>query len=146
MEGLSVYRHFFHDILRQKKHVLSDREEELLALADEVMDSPSEIFSMFNDADIRFGTIKDENAEEIEVTKGRYIKFLESKDRQVRKDAFHTLYRSYRAMRNTLAQALSSNIKRTGSMRTSGNMSRACMQRWTGTMCLLTYMTTLSIP
>lgn len=112
MEGLSVYRHFFHDILRQKKHVLSDREEELLALADEVMDSPSEIFSMFNDADIRFGTIKDENAEEIEVTKGRYIKFLESKDRQVRKDAFHTLYRSYRAMRNTLAQALSSNIKR----------------------------------
>ena len=42
-----------------------------------------------------------------------------------------------------LAQALSSNIKRTGLMRTSGNMSRACMQRWTGTMCLLTYMTTL---
>jgi len=112
MEGLSVYRHFFHDILRQKKHVLSDREEELLALADEVMDSPSEIFSMFNDADIRFGTIKDENGEEVEVTKGRYIKFLESNDRRVREDAFHTLYRSYKAMRNTLASSLSSNIKR----------------------------------
>ncbi|HOL91834.1 MAG TPA: oligoendopeptidase F [Clostridiales bacterium] len=112
MEGLSLYRHFFDDILRQKKHVLSDKEEELLALADEVMDSPSEIFSMFNDADIKFGTIRDENGEEVEVTKGRYIKFLESKDRRVRKDAFHTLYDSYRAMRNTLAASLGSNIKR----------------------------------
>ena len=112
MEGLSLYRQYFHDILRQKKHVLSDREEELLALADEVMDSPSEIFSMFNDADIKFGTIRDENGEEVEVTKGRYIKFLESKDRRVRKYAFHTLYNSYKAMRNTLASSLSSNIKR----------------------------------
>ena len=112
MEGLSLYRHFFDDILRQKKHVLSDKEEELLALADEVMDSPSEIFSMFNDEDIKFGTIRDENGEEVEVTKGRYIKFLESKDRRVRKDAFHTLYDSYRAMRNTLAASLGSNIKR----------------------------------
>ena len=112
MEGLSLYRHFFHDILRQKKHVLSDREEELLALADEVMDASADIFNMFNDADIRFGTIRDENGREIEVTKGRYKKLLESKDRRVRKDAFHTLYNSYRAVRNTLASSLSSNIKK----------------------------------
>lgn len=112
MEGLSLYKHWIYDILRQKRHYLSDREERLLALADEVMDAPSDIFSMFNDADIRFGTIKDENGDEVEVTKGRYIKFLESKDRRVRKDAFHTLYSSYKAMRNTLSSSLSSNIKR----------------------------------
>jgi oligoendopeptidase F len=112
MEGLSLYRHFFHDILRQKKHVLSDREEELLALADEVMDASADIFNMFNVADIWFGTIRDENGREIEVTKGRYKKLLESKDRRVRKDAFHTLYNSYRAVRNTLASSLSSNIKK----------------------------------
>ncbi len=112
VEGLALYRHYFNEIMRQKQHILSDKEEELLALAAEIADAPSDIFTMFNNADIKFGTIRDENGEEAEVTKGRYIKFLESRDRRVREDAFHTLYRSYNAMRNTLASSLGSNIKK----------------------------------
>jgi oligoendopeptidase F len=111
-EGLSLYKHYIYEILRQKQHVLSDKEEELLALAYEFAEAPHDIFSMFNNADIKFGMIKDENGEEIELTKGRYIKFLESRDRRVREDAFHTLYRSYSAMKNTLASSLSNNIKK----------------------------------
>jgi oligoendopeptidase F len=112
VEGLSLYRHYFDEIFRQKQHILSEREEELLALSAEIAEAPSDIFTMFNNADIKFGTIKDENGEEVEVTKGRYIKFLESKDRRVREDAFHTLYHSYNAMKNTLASSLGNNIKK----------------------------------
>jgi oligoendopeptidase F len=66
---------------------------------------------MFNDADIKFGFIKDEDGNEVEVTKGRYSKFMESQDRRVRKDAFHALYSSYGAMKNTLASALNNELK-----------------------------------
>lgn len=110
--GLQLYKQYFEEILRQQKHVLSEREEELLALSSEVMHASSDIFSMFNNADIKFPYIKDEDGNEVELTKGRYTKFLESKDRRVREDAFHAMYSSYKAAKNTLAASLGSNIKK----------------------------------
>jgi oligoendopeptidase F len=108
---LGIYRHFFNEILRQKEHILSEREEELLALSSEISGAPRDIFTMFNNADIKFPFIKDENGEEIELTKGRYVKFLENKDRRVRKDAFEALYSTYDKFRNTLCASLTGNIK-----------------------------------
>ena len=108
---LKIYQHFFNEILRQKEHVLSEREEELLALSSEFSGSAREIFTMFNNADIRFPFIKDEEGKEIELTKGRYIKFLESKDRRVRKDAFTALYDTYQKYNNSFAAMLSGSIK-----------------------------------
>lgn len=112
VEGLTLYKQYIYELFRQKQHILSDREEELLALSAEIAHAPSDIFTMFNNADIKFAFIKDENGEEVEVTKGRYSKFLESKDRRVREDAFHALYHSYTAMKNTLAASLNNNIKK----------------------------------
>ncbi|MCX8129804.1 MAG: oligoendopeptidase F [Clostridia bacterium] len=109
---LRIYSHFINEVLRQKKHILSEREEEILALSAEVAHAPHDIFTMFNNADIKFPFIKDENGEEVEVTKGRYIKFLESKDRRVREDAFHAIYSSYKKNNNTLAASLTSNVKK----------------------------------
>lgn len=111
-KGLQLYNQYFDEILRQQQHVLSEKEEELLALSSEVMHASSDIFSMFNNADIKFPYIKDEEGNEVELTKGRYIKFLESRDRRVREDAFHALYSSYTAAKNTLAASLGSNIKK----------------------------------
>ena len=111
VEGLALYRHYFSELMRRKEHTLSDREEELLALSSEVSQAASDIFTMFNNADIKFSFIKDENGEEMELTKGRYIKFMESRDRRVRQDAFRALYATYSAMENTLAASLNNNIK-----------------------------------
>lgn len=110
-DGLKIYRQFFNEILRQKEHILSDKEEELLALSSEIAGSARDIFTMFNNADLKFPFIKDENGEEVELTKGRYTKFLESKDRRVRKDAFSALYDTYGKFRNTLASSLTGSIK-----------------------------------
>ncbi len=109
---LELYRKYIEEILRQKKHILSEKEEELLAQVSEIARGPRDVFGMFNNADIKFPSIKDEEGNEVEVTKGRYIKFLESRDRRVRKDAFHALYSSYKSHKNTLAATLISSLKK----------------------------------
>lgn len=109
---LSVYMFSIKENLRQKEHILSEKEEQILAMSAEISDIGGDVFTMFNNADIKFPYIKDEEGEEIEVTKGRYIAFLESKDRRVRKDAFEAVYSSYKKMKNTLAASLTGNVKK----------------------------------
>ncbi len=109
---LSVYMFSIKENLRQKEHILSEKEEHILAMSAEISDTAGDVFTMFNNADIKFPYIKDEEGEEIEVTKGRYIAFLESKDRRVRKDAFEAVYSSYKKMKNTLAASLTGNVKK----------------------------------
>ena len=109
---LSVYMFSIKENLRQKEHILSEKEEQILAMSAEISDIGGDVFTMFNNADIKFPYIKDEEGEEIEVTKGRYNAFLESKDRRVRKDAFEAVYSSYKKMKNTLAATLTGNVKK----------------------------------
>jgi len=110
-EGLKSFETFLHDIIRMKPHVLTAREEELLAMAGELTQAPANIYNMINNADIKFPSIKDKNEDIVEVTKGIYSQLIESDDRRVRKDAFDALYSTYAKQKNTLASTLSSNIK-----------------------------------
>ncbi|GMB08926.1 oligoendopeptidase F [Thermolongibacillus altinsuensis] len=111
-EELKLYEHELDEINRQRPHVLSEKEEALLAQAADVMNASSNTFSMLNNADLRFPTIVDENGEEVEVTHGRYIRFLESEDRRVRRDAFKAVYDTYRKYENTFASTLSGAVKK----------------------------------
>lgn len=111
-DSLKVYDHFLEDISRQRPHILSAAEEQILAMSGEVAAAPQNIYTMINNADIRFPGIKDENGDEVELTKGRYIHFMESRDRRVRRDAFEALYGTYKKQINTIAATLSSNIKK----------------------------------
>lgn len=110
-ERLKIYAHHLENILRQKKHILSDIEEKLLAEASELAAAPSTIFSMANDADLKIGYFKDEAGQEVELTKGNFLKYMESKDRRVRKDAFTTLYAAYGKQINTWAAMLNASVK-----------------------------------
>ncbi|MGM7680873.1 oligoendopeptidase F [Cytobacillus sp. Hm23] len=111
-EELKLYKKALDDITRQRPHVLSSSEEALLAEASEVMASSSNTFGMLNNADLTFPTIKDENGDEVEVTHGRYIRFLESEDRQVRETAFKAVYDTYGKYKNTFASTLSGAVKK----------------------------------
>ncbi len=110
-QDLELYRKFFDELLRQKEHILSSAEEKILAMSADLSIAPKNIFSMFNNADIKFPIITDEKGDEVELTKGRYGRLMESSDRRVRKEAFEGLYGSYTKMRNTLASTLSSSVK-----------------------------------
>ena len=110
-EELSVYRQYFENIIRQKKHVLPTEQEQLLAAMGEVAESPKDIFSMFNNADIRFPEITGEDGYPVQVTHGRYMSLMQSRNRQVRKDAFEAMYGVYGDWRNTLAAMYRANVK-----------------------------------
>jgi oligoendopeptidase F len=108
---LSTYLHYFDDLLRTRQHVLPAEQEHLLAMTGEIAQGPYNIFSMFNNADIKFPTICDEQDRQIEVTKGRYNRLMESPDRRVRKEAFLAMYNTYGKWTNTLAATLSTAVK-----------------------------------
>ena len=110
-EELLVYRQYFENIIRQKKHVLPTEQEQLLAAMGEVAESPKDIFSMFNNADIRFPEITGEDGNPVQVTHGRYMSLMQSRNRQVRKDAFEAMYGVYGDWRNTLAAMYRANVK-----------------------------------
>jgi oligoendopeptidase F len=110
-DGLKQYDFLLKDILRLRPHTLSAEMEELLADAGEMADAPGNIFSMFDNADIKFPQIKDEDGKTVQITHGRYVQLLESKDRRVRKEAFEGVYATYRSYQNTLAAAFSANVK-----------------------------------
>ncbi|WP_369827705.1 oligoendopeptidase F [Geobacillus sp. Manikaran-105] len=111
-EPLRLYAHALDEVTRQRPHVLSAEEEALLAQAAEVMQATSNTFSALNNADLTFPTIIDESGEEVEVTHGRFIRFLESTDRRVRRDAFHAVYHTYEKFQNTFASTLAGTVKK----------------------------------
>ncbi|ATD54585.1 oligoendopeptidase F [Clostridium chauvoei] len=108
---LKMYDFFFEDIFKEKPHILSKSEEELLASVSDCLSAPEAIHNMLTNADMKFGDILDEEGHKIELTEGNYSSFIKSKDRNVRKAAFETLYKEYKGFENTLATALTSSIK-----------------------------------
>lgn len=111
-EELKLYKHYLDNIMRQKDHILSAREESILAQMGEVASAPEKIFSMLNDADLKFPTIKDEEGNDVEITHGNFIPLMESKDREVRKNAFKALYNTYKGFKNTFAASLNGDLKK----------------------------------
>ena len=109
--ALSQYRFIITDLLREQKHVLSKEEENILAQLSEVTDAPDGIFTMLNNADMKFGDLTDEDGDTAEVTHGNFINFMESHDRRVRKAAFTNVYEAYKGLINTIASAYSYNVK-----------------------------------
>ena len=109
---LALYRHYFEELLRQKEHILSAAEERILAMSADLSSATGNIFSMLNNADIRFPSITDEHGHEVELTKGRFGGFMESTDRRVRKDAFTSLYSTYSGLKNTLATTLTASVRK----------------------------------
>ena len=109
--GLKAYDRYFTVLLRRREHTRSREVEELLASASEMASAPSDTFMMLNNADLTFPKIVGEDGEEMEVTHGRYVGLMESRDRNVRKAAFESMYSSYGQFANTIAANFSANIK-----------------------------------
>jgi len=109
--GLRMYRHDLEDTRRLRAHTLSTAEEKLLASARDFSGAAGEIFTAFNNADLRYGTIRDADGKEMELTKGSYQRSLESPDRRVRHDAFAGLLGAYGKFNNTLGAMMNGNVK-----------------------------------
>ncbi len=94
-----------------KKHVLSKEKEEILAALGESLSVPSQIFGMINNADIKFGTVTNEEGQMVELTRGMYAKLMENDDREKRKEAYKAYYQPYITLKNTIATTFASAVK-----------------------------------
>lgn len=109
--GLRVYRHMLEGIFNRKEHILSEKEENLLANLGQVTSAPHSIFNILNNSDLKFGSITDDYGNEIEITHGNYINFMESHNREVRKAAFERMYQTYADMINLIGTTYSYSVK-----------------------------------
>lgn len=107
---LNIYEHSFENLIRQQEHVLSAREEELMAMVGKVAGTPQQAFNMLTNADMEFPTIKDSEGNDAQVSEGRYILFMEASDRDVRRRAFKALLGAYLQYKNTIAATLAGSI------------------------------------
>lgn len=110
--NISQYVFYIEKILRYREHTLSKEIEEILAMAHEVVIAPMEFFRKLDNADMRFGTITDEQGNTVELSHGNFITFLMSYNRDVRKNAFHTYYKAYDNHKYSIAQSLASSVKK----------------------------------
>ncbi|MDD3965649.1 MAG: oligoendopeptidase F [Candidatus Neomarinimicrobiota bacterium] len=109
---LEQYRHPFRDMIRQKAHILSEREEELLAMAGNMSSEFSNIREALTQADIEFPKVRDDNGELIELSYARYSLLLRSRDPKVRREAFLGMYGTYDEFKNTSAATYRGSIQK----------------------------------
>lgn len=107
---LAKFKRTLTEMLRQKPHTLSKNEESLMAQVGNLSQAPNTIFGMLNNADLKFPKVKNDEGEEVELSHGRYIQFLESRKPEVRREAFKAMYDTYAKWKNTLAATLNANV------------------------------------
>lgn len=109
--NLQKYKHYLEQLTNGREHVLSEKEEKLLANASEFLDASSDTFEILNNADLKFPEILDENDKKVQISHGLYGKLMESTNRRVRKEAFEKLYEVYNQFQHTTASTLSNHVK-----------------------------------
>ncbi len=110
-EKLSFYTKYIKDILRDKPHTLSEREEEILAATSELSTIPENVYDMLAYADMEFPEIEDEEGNKVKLSHSNYSLFIKSKNSRVRKDAFEGELSTYEKYKNTFAATLDGGIK-----------------------------------
>lgn len=108
---LKPYRFSLEKLLRYKPHILSMKEERLLAMQGEIAGTANKVFSQLTDADLEFGQVKDDKGRSVELTQSSFSSLLESPKREVRKAAFHQFYEQFDKHKNTLAAAFGQSVK-----------------------------------
>ncbi len=110
-DSLKDYRRLLDNIVRYKPHTLSESEEEILAKGLEVFGSSQKIFSQLTNADFEFEPINIDG-ETKSLTQGTYVLYLKDEKREVREQAFNNFYKVFNSHKNTLAESLTSSIKK----------------------------------
>lgn len=109
---LKIYQHSFDDLLRTKPHILSSREEELLAMSSKATDATTDAFGLLSNTELRWRTIKDPEGKDLEITSSSYTAALQSKNREFRKAAFEALMSSFLDVKSTFAATLDGAMQR----------------------------------
>lgn len=109
--GLKLYELSLSRILKRREHILSPAEERIIAMTGEMSNTPSTVFSMLDNADMKFPDAVDSEGKAHQITHGSYIPLMQSEDRELRRSAFTNLYDTYKSYENTYTAILSGHLK-----------------------------------
>ena len=109
--GLKLYELSLSRILKRREHILSPAEERITAMTGEMSNTPSTVFSMLDNADMKFPDAVDSEGKAHRITHGSYIPLMQSEDRELRRSAFTNLYDTYKSYENTYTAILSGHLK-----------------------------------
>jgi len=107
---LKEYEFNIQDMYRYQKHTLSEKEEKMLSVLSSSLGTSSDTYEALTDSDMTYGSIKDEEGTEVELTDSNYGKYISSKDRRVRKEAFDLMYKTYASFKNTITSTYNGDI------------------------------------
>ena len=111
-EAFSDYSYSLTELARNRKRVLSDKEERILSRASELAEGYHNAFTMFDNADVKFAPVRNEEGEKVKVTHGVYSELMMSKDRSVRRNAYKSMFTAYKDMINTIGAIYLGNLKK----------------------------------
>ncbi|MBQ8614076.1 MAG: oligoendopeptidase F [Ruminiclostridium sp.] len=109
--GLKLYELALSRIFKRREHILTPEEERILAMTGEMRNTPSTVFSMLDNADMKFPDAVDKDGNQHQITHGSYIPLMQGEDRVLRKSAFENLYHTYKSFENTYTAILSGHLK-----------------------------------
>ena len=108
---LQRYKRELGEIMKNKEHILSDKEEELLANYSEVFSSMENTFDILTNTEFKFGNLVNSNGEEVELTDANYTYYLKDKNEEVREQAFNLMYKKYSEFLNTIGELYIDRVK-----------------------------------
>ena len=111
LHDLEPYRFMLEEIIRKKEHLLNKDQEFILASVSEVINCTDEIFTILNDVDMNFGSVTSDEGIASPLTHATYIQFMQSSDRNIRKDAYMKMYNEYMKLNNTISSIYTYNVK-----------------------------------
>ena len=108
---LQEYEFLLEQLYRYKDHILNTEAESIISSFANINSTPEQVFEALTDSDLRFGKVKNDKGEEVELTESNYSSFIESTNRDVRKEAFEMLLKTYSNYKNTIANTFASNVE-----------------------------------
>lgn len=109
--NLKRYERELKEIIKNKDHILSEKEESILASFSEVFNSSENTFDILTNTEFHFGKILKEDGSEEEMTDSNYTVFMKDKNENIRKQAFNLMYSKYKEFINTIAELYITKVK-----------------------------------
>jgi len=111
-EAFADYSYVLTELARNRKRYLSDKEEKIMAKVSQLADGYQNAFTMFDNADVKFAKVRDEEGHRIDLTHGKYGELMMSKNRAVRRQAYRSMFTAYKEMINTIGALYLGNIEK----------------------------------
>ncbi|RMC47245.1 oligoendopeptidase F [Lactobacillus sp. ESL0228] len=123
---LNKYQHLLDEIIQMKPHTLSSNDEKLIAAAGDALENPENTYNVLTNSDMEYGYVQNDDGEMVQLSDGLYSLLIQSQKREVRHDAFDSMYATYGQFQNTLASTLAGVVKKHNYLANIHHYDSAC--------------------